>query len=128
MSFSQIHQALANASLIFSLIIAGYGFWRYFRKQGIDASFWGALAAGELLYLAQMVIGLVLLASGLRPARTWVHLLYGALLVLVLPFGYVATRAADSHREAGLYALIGLFLAGVSLRAMSTGTLLLPGG
>lgn len=128
MSLSQVHQSLATASLLFSFIIAGYGLWRYLRKQGLDASFWGVLAAGELLYLAQVGVGLVLLAFGLRPARTAVHLLYGVLLVLVLPFGYVATRAADSHREAGLYGVIGLFLAGVSLRAMSTGALPLPGG
>ncbi len=128
MGFTQIHQSLATASLLFSLIIAGYGFWLYFRKRGIDASFWGALAAGELLYVVQIVIGFVLLASGLRPARTAVHLLYGVMLALVLPLAYVSTRAADTHREAGLYGLIGLFLAGVALRAMDTGSFALPGG
>ena len=127
MSLFQVHQALANASLIFSFIIAGYGFWRYLRNQGIDGSYWGVLASGELLYVAQIVVGLLLLASGLRPARTAVHLLYGALLTLVLPGAYVATRAADSRREALLYAAIGLFLAGISLRAMSTGVPVLPG-
>ena len=128
MGLVQVHEALATASLLFSFIIAGYGLWRYFRKQGIDASFWGVLAAGEVLYVAQIIVGLLMLAGGLRPARLAVHLLYGALLALVLPFAYVSTRAADSHREAGLYALIGLFLAGIALRAMSTGTLPLPGG
>jgi hypothetical protein len=128
MSLFQVHQALANASLIFSFIIAGYGFWRYIRNQGIDGSFWGVLAAGELLYIAQIVVGLLLLASGLRPARTAVHLLYGVLLVLVLPGAYTATRAADSRREALLYAAIGLFLAGISLRAMTTGVPVLPSG
>ena len=128
MGLFQVHQALANASLIFSLIIAGYGFLRYFRGQGIDASFWGALAAGELLFLVQIGVGLLLLATGLRPARTAVHLLYGAVLVVALPFAYTSTRAADGRNEARLYALIGLFLAGISLRAMSTGELPLPGG
>ena len=128
MGLLQVHQGLANASLLFSLIIAGYGLWRYFRKQGIDASFWGVLAAGELLYLAQIAVGLLLLAGGLRPARIAVHLLYGVVLALVLPGAYVGTRAADSYREAGLYAVIGLFLAGIALRAMSTGALPLPGG
>ena len=128
MSFTPIHQALATASLLFSLIIAGYGFLLYFRKRGLDASFWGALAAGELLYVAQVIVGFVLLAGGLRPPRTAVHLLYGALLCLVLPLAYVSTRAADTYREAGLYGLIGLFLAGIALRAMDTGTFALPGG
>lgn len=128
MSLLQVHAGLATASFIFSLIIAGYGLWRYVRKQGLDGNFWGVLAAGELLYLAQIAVGLLLLAGGLRPARTAVHLLYGAVLALVLPGAYVSTRAADSYREAGVYALAGLFLAGIALRAMSTGTLALPGG
>lgn len=128
MGLLQVHQSLATACLIFSAIIAGYGFWLYFRKQSIDGSFWGVLAAGELLFLAQIVVGVVVLFTGLRPARIAVHLLYGVVLGLVLPGAYVATRAADSHREAGLYAVIGLFLAGISLRAMSTGVPLLPGG
>src|SRR5687767_4150393 len=128
MGLLQVHQALANASLIFSLIIAAYGFWRYFRRQGVDGNLWGVLASGELLYVAQVVVGLALLATGLRPARLAVHLLYGALLALVLPFTYVATRAADTRRETLLYAAVGLFLAGISLRAMSTGEVVLPGG
>ena len=128
MGLLQVHRSLATACLIFSAIIAVYGFWLYFRKQSIDGSFWGVLAAGELLYLAQVVLGFVVLATGLRPPRTAVHILYGVVLALVLPAAYVATRAADSHREARLYAVIGLFLAGISLRAMSTGGPLLPGG
>ena len=36
MSLPQIHSALANACLIFSLIIAGYGFLLYLRQRGID--------------------------------------------------------------------------------------------
>jgi hypothetical protein len=127
MSLLQVHQALANACLIFSLIIAGYGFLLYVRGRGIDASFWGALAAGEVLYLAQVALGLLLLVSGLRPARTAVHVLYGAVLALVLPGVYVGTRAADTRREALLYAAVGLFLAGISLRGMSTGVPALPG-
>ena len=128
MGLLQIHTSLATASLIFSLIIAGYGFWRYLRKQGIDANFWGVLSSGELLYLAQVAVGLLQLTTGLRPARTAVHILYGAVLALALPGAYVATRAADSPREARLYAVIGLFLAGIALRAMSTGVPALPGG
>jgi hypothetical protein len=128
MGLSQVHEALATASLIFSFIIAAYGLWHYLRKRAIDGSFWGVLAAGELLYLAQIAVGLLLLAGGLRPARLAVHVLYGAVLALVLPGAYVSTRAADSYREAGLYAVIGLFLAGIALRAMTTAALSLPGG
>jgi len=120
MNLPQIHSALANACLIFSLIIAGYGFILYFRQQGIDSNFWGTLAAGELLFLAQAVLGMLLYASGLRVPRTWVHALYGIVLVITLPGAYALTRSRDSRREVLIYAILGLFLAGVTLRAMST--------
>lgn len=128
MSLTQIHGALANACLIFSLIIAGYGLLRYVRQQGIDANYWGALAAGEVLYLAQGVVGLTLLLMGQRPERTAVHILYGVVLAIVLPGTYAYTRARDTRREVLVYALLGLFLAGISLRAMATATRALPGG
>ena len=127
MSLPQVHHALANASLIFSLIIAVYGFWRYFRRQGVDANYWGVLAAGEVLFLVQIGLGLVLLLMGLRPARTAVHLLYGVLLGMTLPGVYLFTRAADTRSEALMYAAAGLFLAGISLRSMTTAVTVLPG-
>ena len=120
MDLIQIHGALANACLIFSLIIAGYGFLLYFTGRGIDSNFWGTVAAGELLFLAQGVVGVLLYAQGLRPARDWVHVLYGLVLVISLPGAYAITRGRDSRRETVIYAIIGLFLAGVTLRAMST--------
>jgi hypothetical protein len=120
MSLSQVHSALANACLIFSLVIAGYGFLLYLRRQGVDSNFWGTLAAGELLFLAQGVLGIVLYASGLLAARMLVHALYGIVLVISLPGTYALTRGRDTRRETLIYAIMGLFLAGVTLRAMFT--------
>ncbi len=108
MTLSQIHGAVANACLIFSLIVAGYGFLRYFTNQGIDGSFLGTVAVGEVLYLAQIVLGILLLAGGgPRPARLWVHMLYGVVLVLMYPAAYGLTRGRDSRREVVIYALLG---------------------
>jgi hypothetical protein len=124
MSLIQIHAALANACLLFSLIIAGYGFLRYVRAAGVDGSFLGALAAGELLYLAQVAVGIGLLFTpAARPARLAIHILYGAVLALMVPATYAITGGRDSRREVLAYALVGLFLAGISLRAMATSSL-----
>jgi uncharacterized membrane-anchored protein YitT (DUF2179 family) len=122
MSLSVLHTGLANACTIFSLLIAGYGFWLFFRKQNVSTSFLGMLAIGQLLYMAQMVIGITLLAGGAEPPsqRGWVHYLYGVVLVIALPSLYAYTRGQDTRREALLYALMGLFLAGISLRAVAT--------
>ena len=121
MSLPVIHGGLATACLIFSLIIAGYSFWRYFRGQGIDSAMWGVLVVGEVLYLAQGVLGGIMLAQGLQAARTWIHILYGVVMVISVPGAYALTRGRDSRREAIIYGIIGLFLAGIALRAMTTG-------
>jgi hypothetical protein len=68
----------------------------------------------------------VLYALGGRPARTWVHILYGILLVITLPGAFAYLRGKDTRREALIYGLVGLFLAGVSLRAISTATVFGP--
>ncbi len=120
MTLTQVHATLANACLLFSLIIAGYGFLLYLRRRGVDSNFWGTLAAGELLFLAQGVLGVILFASGLRAARTLVHVLYGIVLVISIPGAYAVTRGRDTRREVLIYAVIGLFLAGIALRAMYT--------
>ena len=120
MSLLDVHSALANACLIFSVIIAGYGFILFLRHRGVDSNYWGTLAAGELLFLAQGVVGVLLYAGGLRPARTLVHVLYGIVLIITVPGTYAVTRGRDARREALIYAIIGLFLAGITLRAMYT--------
>jgi hypothetical protein len=119
MSLVQIHIGLARAAVIFSLMIGVYGFWRYFRKEGVSQDYWGVLAAGELLYLAQAVVGVVMLVMGLRPSR-WAHFLYGILSIITLPGAFAFMRGRDGRREVLIYALIGLFMAGVSLRAIGT--------
>ncbi|MEP7356031.1 MAG: hypothetical protein ABI847_02170 [Anaerolineales bacterium] len=121
MSLPLIHGGLATACLIYSLILAGYSFWRYFRGQGIDSAMWGVLGVGEVLYLAQGALGAVMLAQGLQAARTWIHILYGIVMVITVPGAYAITRGRDTRREAAIYGVLGLFLAGIALRAMTTG-------
>jgi hypothetical protein len=129
MSLVPIHAGLSNACIIFSLIIAGYAFLRYFQQQGVDGGFLGVVAVGELLYIAQVIVGVLLSFSGVpQPARLWVHVLYGITLVITLPAAYAFTRGRDSRREVMVYALAALFLAGVSLRAVATAALVAPPG
>ncbi len=129
MSLVQFHAGLSNACLLFSLLAAGYAFLRYFRQQGVDGGFLGVIAIGELLYLAQVVVGVLLaLGDGPRPARLWVHVLYGIVLVIMYPAAYAFTRGRDGQRELMTYAVVALFLAGIALRAVSTAALVAPVG
>jgi hypothetical protein len=126
MTLAQIHEGLARACVIFSLIIGLYGLWRFLRRQGVGANLFGILAAGELLYVAQAAVGFWLYGLGGRPARPGVHILYGILMIITLPAAYAFLRGRDERREALIYGLVGLFLAGVALRAIFTATV--PGG
>jgi hypothetical protein len=121
MSLAQIHGGLANACVLFSLLLAGYAFLRYFQRGRVDGSFLGAVAVGEVLYVVQVAVGVLLaFGGGPRPARLWVHVLYGIVLIIMYPAAYTFTRGRDGQRELLTYAVVALFLAGIALRGMTT--------
>jgi hypothetical protein len=116
-----IHSRLANTVILYSLVLAIWGLWRFFRKQGLDSSFWGALVIAEALILIQGGLGVILWALSLRPARGVVHILYGVISALSLPAVYVYTRGRDTRREMLLYGVVLLFMVGIAFRAVTTG-------
>jgi hypothetical protein len=120
MPLSVIHGRLGDAMLIFSLIAAAWGLASGLRKQPMSGNYWGILACAELLFTAQALIGVLLWLSGERPGRG-IHLLYGAVAVLTLPAYYVIGGGRDDRRAVWIYALLCLFLAGIGLRAATTG-------
>jgi hypothetical protein len=71
------------------------------------------------MMLAQAVLGIVLLASGLSPART-IHFLYGSLTVLVFPILWFYTRGDTSRRASLIWGLAGLAMMGLAFRAIGT--------
>jgi hypothetical protein len=115
-----IHNSLATAVLLFSLIIGGWSLVRAIRRLGVDGNTWGILASGEILFLAQGVVGLLQMLAGERPERG-IHILYGVVTALTLPAYYALSRGRDDRRAAWIYALLGFFLAGIALRARGTG-------
>jgi len=119
MSLPLLHIGLARACVLFSLIMGLYGLWLFARKQGVGGNFLGIMAVAELLYIAQVAVGGLMYLQGLRPERS-VHYLYGIVLIISLPGAYAYLRGRDDRRETLTYGLIGLFLAGVSLRATFT--------
>lgn len=116
---STIHRSLSTALLLFTGISGAWGLVSYGRRRGVSPSYWGILACLELLALAQGLVGGAMLLAGEQPARI-VHVLYGVVSVITLPGAYALTRGRDDRRMTLNYALICLFLLGVSLRAAST--------
>lgn len=121
MTLSNIHDRLSVTIVLYAFILAAWGLWRSYRKQGLDGSFWGALAINEILILIQGLIGIIMWSSNLRPDRGTMHVLYGVVTALSLPATYAFTRGRDTRREMLAYALVLLAVIGLAGRAMITG-------
>ena len=123
MTLTIFHDRLANTTLLYAALLALWSFWRFFRKQKLDPSFSGALVIGELLFLAQGLIGLILAFSGnfASLTRPSMHILYGIVSVLVIPGLYVYTRADERYQVMLLYGVGFIFLAFIFMRSMATG-------
>lgn len=123
MSLVMIHNRLWVTILLFSFVMALWGFLGFFRKQKVDSSYFGAVAIAEILYLIQVGIGVFLLVTGSGALeRPQVHIIYGVVVVLVLPAVFIYTRAGDSPRTLIIYAVAFLFLIAIAFRSMLTGS------
>jgi len=117
----QFHARLANTVVLYMLLVSLWGFWRFFRKQGVDSSYWGGLVIAAILPLVQALVGVMMLLMGLTPGRGLMHILYGVVAVITIPGVYFYTRGTDDRPTLLLYATATLFLAGIALRAITTG-------
>lgn len=116
-----VHQRLAVTALYYFFIISLWGYFRFFRRQGIDSAFWGMLALAEILVLAQVVLGGAIWLQGLRPAQGWLHLLYGAVMPVLFPAVYFYTRGQSGRPEILVYSTAAIITCGLILRAIYTG-------
>ncbi len=125
MSLSEIHGSLSNTLLFYFIALAVWGTLRFLRKEGVNPSYWGALAIAEVLIVLQFLLGVVLWFNGFRPART-VHLLYGIVALLAIPGMYMYTKGRTDRPEMLMYAVVALVTVGLILRATFTGQVVLP--
>src|SRR5262245_25196995 len=116
-----IHARLLFTILLFFGALAIWGFFGYLLGRSISGSYLGALAIGELLMLAQALIGVALWLGGREAPRQAIHVLYGIVAVITLPGTFAYVRGRDSRWEQLIYAVVCLFLCGVALRALETG-------
>jgi len=114
-----IHSGLASALLMYSLAMATWSFWLYARRRELNAQYWGAMVINEFAFIAQLVLGVIMMFEGRAPLRI-VHYLYGFLSVITLPSAFAFTRGRSTYREALIYGFLMLFLAGLVLRARMT--------
>ena len=94
--------------------------FRGFRQQAVDGSYFGALVVGQLVFVVEIILGLILYLDGLRVERMWIHGLYGAFALVFLPGVFFYLHGDDSNRAQWVYAFVTLFLAGIAARSIQT--------
>ena len=142
---NEIHLLTGYLVLLANGLAGGFGALAWARQMP-SAAFWYLLRAAQAIVVAQVTLGLVLLAQGLRPPDE-LHYLYGAgpLLVTLVSEGMRAGAAhselagvpdldalsADEQaeigrrvlrREMGIMAVGCLLIVTLALRALYTGT------
>ncbi len=120
MSLPQIHASIATSVILFNLVLGLWGFLKYFRGQGMDGNFWGAVWLSPVLGVIQVVVGLILVFMGLGVSVRAVHYLYGALVVLSVPAAFAFTKGRDDRGAVLIYAATLLLVSVFGGRAQMT--------
>jgi hypothetical protein len=119
-----LHNRVGNAAPLFMILVGILSFINYLRGLGVDGNIIGAVIVGELMMLTQAVLGIFLVVAGLWPGGWGIHFLYGSLSIIFFPALWVYTRGETDRRAALTWAVGGLFMMGLTLRAIGTS----PGG
>jgi len=111
---------LFRAGLIITGFIVIWSAALYLRKQAPSGSYRATLVLTEGLFIVQGLVGIAMFLGGRRP-HDGLHWLYGILLVIVLPIAATYISGRDTRREPLVYGIAGLFMAGLTIRAFTTG-------
>ena len=116
-----MHDRMATTVMLFMFAVGFWGLFSFARGEVLSGSIQGALAIGQILVMIQAGLGVVLYADGIR-AITSVHYLYGITAIIVLPFVWSYLKDRSPRQALLFYSLIALFVAGLAIRGMTTGS------
>jgi hypothetical protein len=117
---ADIHQILFNMHILYSLALGVWAAYTAGRQETISGHYWGAVVTYALLAGATLLVGLVLLLSGLEPGsgRVVVYVLYMLWLAIIMPGLFSLMSGQDDKRAALAYALLAFFNFTTSLSMM----------
>ncbi len=119
MTLTDIHGRLSNAILLYTAIVGVWGIYNFIRRRDVSEGYWGALMIGELLILAQGLLGGLLWSQGERPDRG-LHVLFGVMTAFGIPAVYVVRRWREGRAENLAYGSAVLLVALLAYRAVVT--------
>ena len=119
-SLSNIHRGLAQSGILFFIALGLWALWLRIRSRPLDGSWYGAAVLGEMLMIAEFLLGWVLYGQGMggNLSRGFVHILYATVAVITLPAAYLYMgRLKDENVKTILFAIVCFFLMEVIIRA-----------
>lgn len=116
-----LHDRLATSVMLFFLFVGLWGLFEFIRGGSLGGNIAGALIIGQVLIVVQGALGMVLFVWGDRPGQM-LHILYGFTAALVLPFVWSYVRDRAPRQGLLLYSLVALFIFGLAIRGMTTGS------
>ncbi len=120
MTLSQVHAQLADTASLFIGVLAVWALILRIRGRELTGAWFGTAVIGELLIIAQGLLGGYLYMVGLSAllTRPLIHILYGVIAVITLPaaYGYFG-HLEDEQTKSLAMALVCAFLWGILQRA-----------
>jgi hypothetical protein len=116
-----LHGVSARALLIYSVALAVWGTYLYFRRSALNGSFRAGFLIMAGLTVVQGLFGLALLLLGDRPSDWPLHIVYGIFAGLFLPGVYFYAQGGSKSREAVFLAGAAWVIAVAYFRGIATG-------
>lgn len=115
MGLPDIHNIMFNAYILFSIALGIWAAAMAARDESISGSFWGAVATITIFGAVILVLGIIMMLTGLRPEddRLWLYFLYMAWLVIIMPGLFTMLRGRDDRSAAIAFSILAFFNAGV---------------
>lgn len=112
-----IHQILFNAHIMYSLALGVWAVVIAARKDQISGHYWGAILTYAILAAIILLVGVVMLFSGMQPrsGRIVVYVLYMLWLAIIMPGLFSLLKGRDDRSAALTFALLALFNFSTSL-------------
>lgn len=116
-----LHERLALTARFYVAALGFWATWLAIRNRGLEGGFMGALVIGEVLLVAEALLGVILWLWLGMSIGGGLHVLYGLLVVLMWPFLYTFTRGGDGGRRESILFASGTFFLWLMLqRAVET--------
>ncbi len=114
MDLNTVHTILFNAHTLFSMALGVWAVVMAARGESISGSFWGSVATYAILAGMVLLVGIIMLVTGLRPPRLTLYILYMLWLVGIMPGLFTLLRGRDDRSAAIAFGILAFFNASVS--------------